>query len=90
MSFPALALRTGGIMNSQAAGVPTNGQNTIAHNIPNVTDPDWIDVVVANAGTSITDASLVSVDATNIVIDFSQSGVDQATVIATYKHSIVR
>ena len=90
MAFPNLALRSGGVNHATNTGVPVNGANTFLHNIPNVDDATWIDVDVIALGPSITAATLTSVNTTTIVINFTQSGTDQATVNATLQHTIDR
>lgn len=89
MAFPNLTLGTGGYLHSEGTGVPSNGINTFAHNLPVVDNPSWIQIQVI-AGASITNAVLVSITATNISINFTQTGVDSAQILATLIHTIYR
>jgi len=90
MAFPDLTRTTGGVLHSSATGLPVNGANTFAHNLQSVVDTDWVDVTVVALGPSITAATLTSVTATQITVNFTQTGADQATVYANYRHTIIR
>ena len=90
MAFPDLDLQTGGVHHSSKQGIPVNGNNTFLHNIPNVSDPTWIDVTVTALGTSITNAVKGAITATEITINFTQTGTDSADVKAHLNHTIGR
>ena len=94
MAFPDLTLRTGGVHHSENTGVPSNGSNTFAIGMdPTLIDnTDWLEFYVTALGTSITGAALVGVsgDKTQVTINFTQTGTDQARVEAVYTHSAVR
>lgn len=92
MSFPDLVEKTGGVLHSEATGVPDNGNNTFALGLdPEVVDEDWLELEV-DLGGSVTDAAFVSMspDKTQITMSFVQGGVDAVTVRAKQKHTIVR
>lgn len=82
---------------AEATGVPDNGDNTFALPFisegvdPAAIDEDWLDVRVAADGPSITGAAFVSLsaDKTQMTINFTQGGADQATVTVSIIHSIV-
>lgn len=94
MAFPNLALKSGGSLTAEATGIPVNGNNTFNLAIdPNlVDDTNWLDITVTPLGPSVTGATFTSIsaDKTQITINFVQSGVDQATVVAKQIHSTQR
>jgi len=94
MAFPDLTLKTGGQLHSQATGQPVNGSNTFALAIPpaKIDNTDWLSIEVIPLGSSITGASFVSIsgDKTQITVNFTQTGTDQATVKAEFKHTLGR
>lgn len=91
MSFPALALKSGGVLEATATGVPTNGVNVFAHNIlaGNI-NSNWSNVQVIANGASVTGCTFVSIDATNLTLNFTQSGTDTATVRLVITYSAAR
>lgn len=92
--FPGLVLKSGGVLHSESVGTPSNGNNTFLINInPRLIDnTDWLDFQVVALGTSVTDAVFVSIspDKTQATINFTQTGVDQARVIASLNHTLSR
>lgn len=90
MSFPNLVLEPEANYHATAIGVPVNGNNVIK--LPfrkELIDPDKLVVNVYSKGSSVTDATFISVDSENaeMVINFIQGGVDQACVEATVRWS---
>jgi hypothetical protein len=105
MPFPDLQPRTdnrkgpGGtsVIWAEADGVPDNGANTfglpfLSEGVdPAVIDEDWIDVRVDALGPSVTGAQFVSLspDKTQMTINFTQVGADQARVRVQLLHSLI-
>jgi len=88
--FPDLELDPTAEYHASAEGVPDNGNNTIA--LPfrrEIIDPDRLVIDVFSLGSSVTNAELISVDpeAQEMVVNFTQSGVDRARVEAVIRHS---
>ena len=94
MAFPDLTVKSGGSLTSEATGTPVNGNNTFAVGIdPDLIDnTDWLEFTVTPLGASVTNATFTSLsgDKTQVTINFTQSGADQAKVVAVQKHSIIR
>ena len=91
MAFPNLVLKTGGYLAAQATGTPDNGHNSFDVGIAaSQLDPNWLDILVTSLGASIIDCTFVSLVGTVLTLNFSQSGGDQATVLARVSHSLVR
>ena len=98
MAIPNLSLRTGYQFTAQAAGDPTNGNNTFT--LPwgrqqgLSASGDEIELQVISNGSSVIGASLVSFtrgeNTSDITLNIIQAGVDTVTVIATFVHSLVR
>lgn len=90
MSFPDLVLDPEAEYHAAAEGVPANGNNTIK--LPfkkELLEPDKLVVDVYSGGSSVTAASLISVDVETqqMVINFTQTGNDPARVEATVRWS---
>jgi len=98
MSFPDLTLRTGGALWSVATGTPVNGNNTIDMGLPDYItqttefDPNWVFITVESLGPSIGGVTFVgySLDHRKVILNFNQTGTDQATVELRLVHSLVR
>jgi len=90
MAFPDLVLDPEAQYHAAARGVPDNGNNTIG--LPfrkEIIDPDRLVVDVFSKGSSVTNAELISVDPDNqeMVVNFTQSGNDEALVEAKIRYS---
>ena len=88
--FPNLQLDPLAEYHAAAEGVPDNGNNTIG--LPfrkEIIDPDRLVIDVFSLGSSVTNAELISVDPDNqeMVVNFTQSGNDEARVEAVIRHS---
>lgn len=93
MSFPNLALKTDGQLHAEATGQPANGNNTFSIGIPaQYINEEWLEIEVTSLGDSVSDAQYVglSIDKTQLTINFTQTGTDQATVAVRQVHSIER
>lgn len=93
MSFPNLVATTGGKLHSKATGTPVNGVNTFNLALPVAdVEEDWLKITVIANGDSVTGATYtnLSVDKTQISINFAQTGADTATVEAELVHTAVR
>jgi hypothetical protein len=99
MSFPDLTLKEGGALHSQGQGVPVDGDNEFDAGIDlerydNELSIDvvneWLRLEVFGLGDSVEGATFVSRNGSKITLNFTQSGADEALVLATLKHSSVR
>jgi hypothetical protein len=94
MPFPDLVRKTGGVLHSQATGIPDDGNNTFALDIPlsAAIDENWLEFLVVALGPSVQGATFVglSADRTQVTLNFTQIGNDQATVCAKLVHTVVR
>ena len=92
MSFPNLALVSGGALVAEASGTPTNGNNSFdigisAHRIDN---PDWLDILVVSRGPLVSAVSYVSLSGSTLTLNFTQAGTDTAYVRVALAHSRAR
>lgn len=95
--FPDLVQQSGGVLHATATGVPSNGQNTFLLGISSelIDDIDWLNIEIFAQGESVTNAEFVEIAQNEegeyyITVNFTQTGSDQAKVVAKYTHSIVR
>ena len=101
MAFPDLVLKPNGIFHAQIVGVPDSGDNDFDAGIDLVkldgltpggaaAVDEWLNIEVVALGDSVSGASYVSRDGNTLKVNFTQGGADQALVIATFTHSMVR
>jgi len=91
VSFPNLQLKPGGVLHSVATGVPVDGDNTfeLGFDLENIND-EWLRIDVFALGSQVTGATYVSRSGTQVTMNFTQLGTDQARVEAKIIHSSVR
>lgn len=100
MSFPDLVLKPGGVLHSEAQGVPVNGDNEFDAGIDLVrldeqlggedAVNEWLRIEIFSKGDSVEGGTFVSRTGNKLTVNFTQTGMDEALVIATVTHSGVR
>lgn len=89
MAFGDLTVRSAGVLLSEATSTPSDGDNTIDLGFT-PENSDWVTVSVYLLGPSITDVSLTSLSGSTLVLNFTQTGTDQATIIVREDHTLIR
>jgi hypothetical protein len=82
---------------AEAEGVPSDGANVIGLPFidngvePSLVDENWMDIRVEALGPLVTSSSFVSLspDKTQLTLDFTQGGADQARVTVALIHTII-